>query len=44
MGDSMTPYITEQELKARLKELAAQISEDYKGKQVLMVSDHHDQP
>lgn len=38
MGYSITPYITEQELKARIKELAAQISEDYKGKQVLMVS------
>ena len=38
MGYNITPYITEEELKARIKELAAQISEDYKGKEVLMVS------
>ncbi|MBQ1272864.1 MAG: hypoxanthine phosphoribosyltransferase [Clostridia bacterium] len=38
MGYNITPYITEEELKVRIKELAAQISEDYKGKEVLMVS------
>lgn len=38
MGYNITPYITEEELKTRIKELAAQISEDYKGKEVLMVS------
>ena len=38
MGYNITPYITEQELKARIKELGAQISQDYQGKEVLMVS------
>lgn len=38
MGYTITPYITEEELKNRTKELAAQISEDYKGKELLMVS------
>lgn len=38
MEYKITPYITEEELKARIKELAAQISEDYKGKEILMVS------
>lgn len=38
MGYNITPYITEEELRTRTKELAAQISEDYKGKEVLMVS------
>lgn len=38
MGYTITPYITEEELKTRTKELAAQISEDYKGKELLMVS------
>lgn len=38
MGYKVTPYITEQELQCRIKELAAKISEDYKGKEVLMVS------
>ncbi len=38
MGYNIIPYITEAELKARIKELAAQISEDYKGKEILMVS------
>ena len=38
MGYNITPYITEAELKERIQELAAQISEDYKGKQILMVS------
>ncbi len=38
MGYKITPYITEEELKSRTKELAAQISADYKGKEVLLVS------
>ncbi len=38
MGYKITPYITEEELRTRTKELADQISEDYKGKEVLMVS------
>lgn len=38
MGYHITPYITEEELHVRIKELAEQISEDYKGKEVLMVS------
>ena len=38
MGYHITPYITEEELRVRIKELAAQISEDYKGKEVLMIS------
>ncbi len=38
MGYHITPYITEDELKTRIKELAAQISQDYNGKEVLMVS------
>lgn len=38
MEYKITPYITEEELKSRIKELAAQISEDYKGKEILMVS------
>ncbi len=38
MGYHITPYITEEELQTRIKELAAQISQDYKGKEVLMVS------
>lgn len=38
MGYNITPYITEEELRTRTKELADQISEDYKGKEVLMVS------
>ena len=38
MGYKITPYITEEELRARVKELAAQISEDYRGKEVLMIS------
>ncbi len=38
MGYHITPYITEEELQTRVKELAAQISQDYSGKEVLMVS------
>lgn len=38
MGYKIIPYITEEELKSRTKELAAQISADYQGKEVLMVS------
>ena len=38
MEYKITPYITEEELRNRVKELAAQISEDYRGKEILMVS------
>ncbi len=38
MGYKITPYITESELKARTQELADQISADYRGKEVLMIS------
>ena len=38
MGHKVNPYITEPEIRQRIQELAAQISEDYKGKEVLMVS------
>lgn len=38
MEYKIKPYITEDEIKSRTKELAAQISQDYKGKQVLMIS------
>ena len=38
MGHKVHPYITEEALSAKVKELAAQISADYKGKDLLMVS------
>ena len=38
MGYNITPYITEAQIKERIQEMAAQISADYKGKQLLMVS------
>ena len=38
MGHKVNPYITEPEIRQRIQELAAQISEDYKGKEILLVS------
>jgi hypoxanthine phosphoribosyltransferase len=38
MGYKINPYITEDVLNAKVKELAQQISADYKGKDLLMVS------
>lgn len=38
MGYTITPYITEQEIRTRTKELAEQIKKDYEGKPILLVS------
>lgn len=38
MGYEIKPYITEEELRRRIKELAAQITQDYAGKPLLMIT------
>lgn len=38
MGYTITPYITEQEIRTRTKELAEQIKKDYEGKPILLIS------
>lgn len=38
MGYTITPYITEQEIRTRTKELAEQIKKDYEGKPLLLIS------
>ncbi|MBQ2272801.1 MAG: hypoxanthine phosphoribosyltransferase [Clostridia bacterium] len=38
MGYTITPYITEQEIRTRTKELAEQIKKDYEGNPILLIS------